>query len=582
MSVTLLEVMAAARSRAASLVAEVAGYLVLGTADQVLGAARTLDAGGVVLSEEGALGLVAGAAASDEQAEAALRTLLGGLLEQASSVTPALLRASRRPAGDGTGALVRELEAALIPVNRAAARRAMSRLYRDVVRAKERGRLAPLPAAVERLPPPVVEESLPLPEVVVELAVDDEPDASDAIVGLTEDDFVELVEETATAPEPVVARRSQPAAAVPEVPDLELPVYVSPLPPVAAVDRAPVEEPLELEGAEATDRAPELTPELTARVEVTAALPEPAEVTVPLPPAPTPAPPPAPAPAPPPAWTEADVDVFVALEAPTAADVLAFEPPPFDPSRVVPPPEPEPAVSPIEPVPVVALEALVEAPSRPRPLIAAPPRYAPRASDVDALVAGFAVSDADSAPGLCADLKSLAGVDRTELPPAVATATPPPVAVDDSPAEARAPKRRPRIGLGALVGMLAVGGVAAAASTFAPTALDPAAAATAPRQQATPACSATLVVRGVSERAQAMVRAATRREARSPDRVEDSAAIFTGLRCREPLEVTVASPTPGSRRWVRIPVSAEAMTPSDSNPAEVRVAVTSSTASGGD
>ena len=58
MSVTVLEVMAAARTRAASLVAEVAGYLVLAAADQVVGAPRALAARSIALGQDGVLRLI--------------------------------------------------------------------------------------------------------------------------------------------------------------------------------------------------------------------------------------------------------------------------------------------------------------------------------------------------------------------------------------------------------------------------------------------------------------------------------------------------------------------------------------------
>ena len=71
MSVTLREVMGAARSRAASLAAEVAGYLVLGAADQA--AARAVTGDDVVLGEDGTVRIASGHSADDAQAEAALR-----------------------------------------------------------------------------------------------------------------------------------------------------------------------------------------------------------------------------------------------------------------------------------------------------------------------------------------------------------------------------------------------------------------------------------------------------------------------------------------------------------------------------
>src|SRR6185503_20849507 len=56
------------------------------------------------------------------------------LLDASGSGTPALTAAAKRKPGNGLPALVEELEAALIPVNRAAGRRALARLARETKR----------------------------------------------------------------------------------------------------------------------------------------------------------------------------------------------------------------------------------------------------------------------------------------------------------------------------------------------------------------------------------------------------------------------------------------------------------------
>jgi len=168
MSVTLSEVKRAARAHRAPLAGESAGYLVLAIADQVLTAPRLVQAADIQLTEDGALRVVSGHASSDVDAELALRRALDQLLLVASSGSAALTRASRRTAPLGLAALVRELEAALIPVNRAAARRALARVHRETARALESGNLpeeqeepscsaAPAPAAlaVPAVPAPV-------------------------------------------------------------------------------------------------------------------------------------------------------------------------------------------------------------------------------------------------------------------------------------------------------------------------------------------------------------------------------------------------------------------------------------------
>src|SRR6478752_2462310 len=141
MSVTLSEVKRAARAHRAPLAGESAGYLVLAVADQVLQAPRLVQVADVQLAEDGALRVMSARASSDEEAELSLRRTLDQLLLVASSGSAALTRASRRTAPVGLAALVRELEAALIPVNRSAARRALSRLHRETARALESGNL---------------------------------------------------------------------------------------------------------------------------------------------------------------------------------------------------------------------------------------------------------------------------------------------------------------------------------------------------------------------------------------------------------------------------------------------------------
>jgi hypothetical protein len=147
MSVSLSEVLAGAEAQAVPLSAECAGYLVLAAADQAALSPRRVQAGEVCLLDDGAVRLLGGVPADDATAEGDLRELLGGLLSSASSSTAGLTRARRRAAGAGIGALLRELERALIPVNRAAARRALARLARETVRAKDEGRLTLAPAA---------------------------------------------------------------------------------------------------------------------------------------------------------------------------------------------------------------------------------------------------------------------------------------------------------------------------------------------------------------------------------------------------------------------------------------------------
>ncbi len=183
MRVTLLEVVSAARLRVASLAAESAGYILLAVADQVAVAPRRVSLSGVDLGDEGKVRLSTGEPISEPAAEAELRALLEQLLQVASSSTPALGRVARQVDLSGLAGLVRELEAALIPVNRAAAQRALARLARETTRAIERGLevaeepsrvespllatllVTPAPAPEPRRSPAVLPPSLALREV---------------------------------------------------------------------------------------------------------------------------------------------------------------------------------------------------------------------------------------------------------------------------------------------------------------------------------------------------------------------------------------------------------------------------------
>ncbi len=174
MSVSLSEILAGAAARAVPLTGECAGYLVLAAADQVASSPRRVEPRDVRLSDDGAVRISGGAPADDGTAEHDLRELLDGLLAWSSSASSGLLRARSRISGAGVGALLRELETALIPVNRSAARRALARLARETERAKDAGRFdaaAPVAPAGAR-PPGPAKRSAPSEPAVSDVAPD--------------------------------------------------------------------------------------------------------------------------------------------------------------------------------------------------------------------------------------------------------------------------------------------------------------------------------------------------------------------------------------------------------------------------
>jgi hypothetical protein len=163
--VTLDEVFAAAGARAASIVPETSGYLTLALGDATSRMPITIDERTVTLTTEGTVDVgKRGRELSPKEAAEAFRSLLGRLLAVGTGAAMPSLTAAARPREEsdrGVSAVVEEIEAALIPINRAAARRALARLARETMKAKESGRLAqvalppPQPAS-DLTPPPAV------------------------------------------------------------------------------------------------------------------------------------------------------------------------------------------------------------------------------------------------------------------------------------------------------------------------------------------------------------------------------------------------------------------------------------------
>ncbi|MEZ4258302.1 MAG: hypothetical protein R3B36_04490 [Polyangiaceae bacterium] len=134
-SVTLEDVFTVVEAKRVPLAPELAGYLTLEIADGTDAAGGAVDPKVVYVSEEGSVALVRPKREGAQgDAEASVRAILAKLLEGSGSSTPALSAAAKRKAGQGLKSLSSELESALIPVNRAAGRRALARLAREVRR----------------------------------------------------------------------------------------------------------------------------------------------------------------------------------------------------------------------------------------------------------------------------------------------------------------------------------------------------------------------------------------------------------------------------------------------------------------
>ena len=165
-SVTLEDVFNVALAKRVPLAPELAGYLSLEIADGADPGGGEVEPKTVFISEEGTVALVRPkdkVGAGD--AEASVRGILTKLLEASGSSTPALSAASKRKPVAGLPALVEELEAALIPVNRAAGRRALARLAREVKRVTMGvGRNASVPPPSNR-PAPASQPQAPAPRI---------------------------------------------------------------------------------------------------------------------------------------------------------------------------------------------------------------------------------------------------------------------------------------------------------------------------------------------------------------------------------------------------------------------------------
>jgi hypothetical protein len=135
MQIALSKVMDAARQRLAAVTAEVAGYLVLLASQQVSARPRRVLAAELTLDEAGEILVTGEEHASVHDVEVDLRRLLASLTALSQSPPPALRAAAERSAAGDLAAFEAELSAALIPLNPAASRRALARLYRETQRA---------------------------------------------------------------------------------------------------------------------------------------------------------------------------------------------------------------------------------------------------------------------------------------------------------------------------------------------------------------------------------------------------------------------------------------------------------------
>jgi hypothetical protein len=248
MDITLSTVTDAARQRLAAVTAEAAGYLVLLVVQQVAAYPCHVRLDGIFLTDVGDVVVRGGGEAGAGQVELELRQMLTGLLALAQSATPALRAAAERSATAGLHQLQAELQAALIPINHAAARRALARLYRETQRASaSSGRHSSIaaepewtltsrpsvpggdtsvPARSAPLPPLVRESVLASPESERRPYVEERQDVLEIDVDVEDDppSMTQLSSSDSTPIEPLASRpivaRSEPAGHCSDVSEL--------------------------------------------------------------------------------------------------------------------------------------------------------------------------------------------------------------------------------------------------------------------------------------------------------------------------------------------------------------------------
>ena len=144
--VTLPQILVAASTRHANMVSESAGYLVLALCEAIGCLPLAVPDNFIELSADGTVSVTQqGKVLPAAEASQAMRELFTRLLALTTGATPrlaAVARARELSAERGVDAFAAEVEAALVPMNRAAGKRSLGRLARETLRAIESGTLA--------------------------------------------------------------------------------------------------------------------------------------------------------------------------------------------------------------------------------------------------------------------------------------------------------------------------------------------------------------------------------------------------------------------------------------------------------
>lgn len=144
--VTLPQILAAASTRYANMVPESAAYLILALCDAIGCLPLIVPDAAIEMSAEGAVSVTQqGKVVAGPEASQAMRELFVRLLGVTTGPTPRLAAVARPrelSAERGVDTFAAEVEAALVPMNRAAGKRSLGRLARETLRAIDSGNLA--------------------------------------------------------------------------------------------------------------------------------------------------------------------------------------------------------------------------------------------------------------------------------------------------------------------------------------------------------------------------------------------------------------------------------------------------------
>lgn len=139
LGITLDQMLASLKSRRVRIPAEIGAYLALEVSEQLLRGPARASGSDIRIADDGAVSVYAPPGSSDEAgaAQSVIEVLASLLVAAGTGIPPILIRIVEDPSPGGEGCLTRlrdELESSLVPLNRGAARRVLSRMSREARR----------------------------------------------------------------------------------------------------------------------------------------------------------------------------------------------------------------------------------------------------------------------------------------------------------------------------------------------------------------------------------------------------------------------------------------------------------------